>query len=63
MGMLSCLVYRRDEKTDLLVLADDALQPLLSSPLCTRFRYFRIFNILKFNIDNNIARSFQGHST
>ena len=38
MAMLSCLVYRRDEKTDLLILADDALQPLLSSPLCTRFK-------------------------
>ena len=31
----SRLVSRRDKKTDLLILADDALQSLLSSPLRT----------------------------
>ena len=35
----SGLVSWRDKETDLLILADNALQPLLSSPLRTRVRY------------------------
>ena len=35
----SGLVSRRDKETDLLILADNALQPLLSSPLCTSVKH------------------------